>query len=276
MGRSLVLFAATLAALLALTGFQATSETAATRLLGRLFGALIEIDRWLPVHQDDLQAVAADATRDQISLPDFALPVGVSREAVAAWDYEALRSEILADAGLQLYRDGRDAFGAEGAVAGDLALDEPARWAIDLLGEGMHGFWTAALVVTAGVSGLLLALAAISTGRAGRRSLLSPIIVGAGVFVVGTLIARVVLGMLGGSASSPVDEEVARLAEDAAWIGTRAGFATALLALVLVALAYLLGEGRAGDPWPSVLDEASPDEQPVFDTEAPRSPVQRS
>src|SRR6202008_3160436 len=50
----------TIVFLFSLTGFQVTSEPAATRLLGRIGASLIEIDRWFPAHQEELQLRAED------------------------------------------------------------------------------------------------------------------------------------------------------------------------------------------------------------------------
>ena len=58
----------TIVFLFSLTGFQITSQTAATRLLGRIGASLIEVDRWLPMHQEELQLRADDRPTGAVPL----------------------------------------------------------------------------------------------------------------------------------------------------------------------------------------------------------------
>src|SRR3990170_9002882 len=144
----------TAVALFALAGYQVTGETAATRLLGRLGAALIEIDRWLPAHREDIDLLARDRPEGSVRLADLPIEVTLPASAVIDAEAAALRERIVAAMGEALYRDGRDAFVGEDGDA-NLAVDEPVRWTASLLSRGAHGFWQAALALS------LLALVAV-------------------------------------------------------------------------------------------------------------------
>jgi hypothetical protein len=252
--RTFLVIVATLALLTGLTGYQATTETAGERMLGRLFGALIEVDRWLPAHREDLEAAAAaGGDRGLVALPDFPIAVSVPAEAITAGD-DRLRAEVLAASGTVLSEDGRDAFRQPDGSGGELSIDEPVRWAIDLLGSGGHGLWTVIFIVTAVLAGLIYLAAAASTAHQGLRPLFANVAEGALIFVAGTLVLRVLASLVGGD--SAVNEELSLIARDVAWIGTRAGVALALIAGALLALSSLLGvRDRNLDPWPDAVDE---------------------
>ena len=100
----------TVVALFALTGWQVTSETAATRLLGRLGAAIIEIDRWLPAHQEDIELVARDRERRCRPGPRPADRGDPPSSLVIDAEEARLRTLITEEMGRKLYEDGNSAF----------------------------------------------------------------------------------------------------------------------------------------------------------------------
>ncbi len=236
----------------ALVGFQATGQSASDRLLGRLVGAMVEIDRWLPGHRDDIQLEAQQKARGTIDVQGLPLPVTVRASDVISANNGDLANILLGAAGHTLYQAGASSF-RDDSSAGRLSVTEPARWVIALLGRDAHYVWTTLLGV-----GTILALAVIA-GAALRdghyRDLLWPLTVGSGlvtlVFIFVWVFARAINGLF----SEPVNREIVLIARDAAWIGVRDGLAITVAAFVFFLLASFIHIDRREWRWPGALDE---------------------
>jgi hypothetical protein len=221
----------TIVALFALTGWQVTSETASTRLLGRLGASMVEIDRWLPAHIDDIKLVARDRDDGTVQVRD--LPMNVTLPSVVVVDAEEpqLRTLITAEMGRQLYHDGNSAFRDNEGDKASLGINEPVRWTVTLLGRGMHGFWLAVMALT-----LLLTLAAaasmMTTGALPANSVAIGALIGGFLALGFWALLHVVEGM----ASSAADREIILILQDGAWIGVRDCGGVAIAAGVLALL----------------------------------------
>ncbi len=226
----------TIAALFALTGWQVTSETAATRLLGRLASAMIEIDRWLPAHEEDLQLLARDRTDGVILVRDLPIEVTLPSAVVLEAQPGVIEALIRQEMGRQLYEDGNSAFKDNDGNTASLGINEPVRWTVMMLGSGMHGFWTAALILT-----LLLALAAAASVMTTGETPVHAIATGAVIGAIASLGFYLLMHLVGSMASSAVDKETVMIIKDGAWIGVRNCGGVALASGVL---AFLLGMGR--------------------------------
>ena len=223
---------ATALLLFSFSGYQLTSETAATRLLGRLASSLVELERWVPSHSDDIQLLARDRAGETVVVDDLPVDVVLPSEAVlAAGENDAALAELLRDAMAQrLYLEGRDVLQDE-TGATHLGISEPVRWTVSFLDSGTHGTWRLALIV----SGLLTALFAGSFFWA-RRSPLLPMAAGAGIAAAVALLAWIVARAIGSSFESAVDQEIALILRDGAWLGLRNSLAAGA---ILLSLAYL-------------------------------------
>jgi hypothetical protein len=230
----------TVVALFALTGWQVTSETASTRLLGRLGASMVELDRWLPTHIEDIQLVARD--HDDGLTPIRDLPMDISLPSVVVVDAgePQLESLITQEMGRQLYQDGNNAFQDNEGDKASLAINEPVRWTVTLLGSGMHGFWLAVLALT-----LLLTLAAaasvMTTGELPANSMAIGAVIG-GVLALGFW---ALMHLAEGMAGSAADREIVLILQDGAWIGVRDCGGVAIAAGVL---ALLLSFTRSRQP----------------------------
>lgn len=241
---SLLVAAATAAALFALAGYQVTGETAAVRLLGRLAAALVEVDRWLPAHREDIDLLARGEPDRTVVLNDLPVPVALPAADVIDADETALRDRIVGSMGEALYRDGSGAFRAEAGGA-RLSVAEPTRWTATLLSRGAHAFWLAALVLT-----LLTALALAAVFLQGGRSPLLPLTAGA-VFAAACSLAVWLLAQAAEpSLAAPVDREVALILRDGAWLGLRNAAAVAAAGLAVRALLAISRPGEGGAPLP--------------------------
>lgn len=213
----------TIAALLCLTGYQVTGETAGTRLLSRLAAALAELDRWLPAHHEDLALLARDRPQSHVPLHDFPIAVSLPASEVAGADLSQLRSRILDRLGEVLYRQGMGAFRDDAGHSPSLDIVEPVRWSVTLLQQDANRVWLAALPVAT-----LLLVAAVAVVLSNGASPLPALAAGAGaaalVFAAGWGAAQLVGSVL----ASPVDREIMLIARDGAWIGLRNSLAVLL------------------------------------------------
>lgn len=254
-GPSGVLAALTTAVVLfSLAGHQVTSATAGPRFLGRLGAALIEVDRWLPAHREDIDLLARDKPASVVQLRD--LPVDVRLPAVSLIDADdaVLRRLIVAEMGRILYEDRTAAFRDESGQKGSLGIGEPVRWTVTLLGSGVHGFWQAALPIS-----LLMLVAFVAAVMLGGRSPLPPLIVGAGIAALCSFGVWLLAQAGSGAFSSPVDKEIMLILRDGAWIGVRNGVAVAVIGVTLVFLSSLIARQRQEDAWRGKPTSPPPD-----------------
>ena len=214
--------------LFSLAGFQVTTQTAGVRLLSRLSAALIEFDRWLPEHRDDLDLLARDRPTGFVR-PELPVPVSLPARSLIGASDDVNRALILNAMGTTLYDQGLDAFPSESGASQKPAIDEPAYWAIRLLSSGAHDFWVKALPVWL----LLLLVGAGLTLRAGR-SPLPALAAGAGIAIVASLAVWLLTDLASGISESATDREIAAILHDGAWIGVRNGVAVLAGSLALI------------------------------------------
>jgi hypothetical protein len=242
--------------LFTLTGYQVTSETAATRLLGRLGAALIEIDRWLPEHREDIVLLARD--RPDASVRPNDLPIDVvlsSAEVLSAEDDAALRRLMLRVMGETLYGQGPGAFRGPEGEPRSLGIDEPLRWSVMLLESSAHGFWRAVLPI-----GLLLWLAPVAGVLLAGRLPFRQIALGAGVAAAASLAWWALMEATSGLFSGAVDRETILILRDGAWLGLRNSIAVGVAAVGIVALIGIMGRPRLeARPWQPALPAESVD-----------------
>ena len=221
----------TIVFLFSLTGFQITSEQAATRLLGRLGASLIEIDRWLPAHQEELQLRAEDRPNGAVPLAGVPVAAEIPSSRVLGAPPEVLRDRVIEAMGLALYNNGTDALRDEKGPV-ELSIEEPVRWAIDALQRDMNSIWLPPMAF----SGIVLAGLCLDFMRMGR-SPLSSILVGAFTATFFAAAAWILATLGAGIMESGVDKEVMQVAKDGAFMGLRnsvtMGAAATALMLVL-------------------------------------------
>jgi hypothetical protein len=221
----------TVVVLFCLAGFQVTNETAGQRLLGRVGAALIELDRWLPAHHDDIELLSRDRPDAPLTLPDLPVDVTISPSAAIDASDESLRMVITRAMGEKLYSDGSGAVHDEEGKS-HLGVAEPVRWTINLLGDSAHSFWRSALILT-GLILLVLCAGLLWT----RQSPVVAIAVGGGIAAAFSLIVWLIAEALQSVIDGAMDKEIALVMRDGAWLGLRNGLAVLAIGL---AVAYLL------------------------------------
>lgn len=254
----LLLAAATALTILSLSAFQSTDATAGPRLLGRLFAAMVELDRWLPAHRDDIQTLARERERGLLVLEDLPMYVPLRGSDILAANDASLKRLIRNEAGRQLYNEGIGAFQAANGATGSLPITEPARWTIALYESDAHGFWAVA-AAAAGLSAVFLALVVLvaTIGNRARSIAVAAgigaviaLVLGAAFWGLMTAVSQVVSGL--------VNREIALIMRDSAWIVVRNSFAVLLAAVAVYAAVAIAGRRPyETDAWPGAIDEAS-------------------
>lgn len=219
-------------ALFALAGFQITSAAPATRLLGRQAAAMIEIDRWLPAHHDDLELLARDRADGVIPIAGLPIPVTLAAPLVTNGDEAAVRKVVVLSMGSALYHEGSNAFVDDKGNTLKPSMEEPIRWSADLLGKGAHGFWQVTLALT-----LLILVASVAAVLMGGGDPITPVAVGAAFATALSLAVWLLTQLAKDTVSAPVDQEIVLAVRDGAWIGIRNAGA---IAVAMIGMRLLL------------------------------------
>lgn len=243
----------TIVSLFALTGWQVTSESASTRLLGRLGAAMIEIDRWLPAHEEDLKLVARDRDASgAVAVRDLPFNVVLPSSFVLEADRAQLRALISAEIGRQLYQAGRGAIRDNEGAPARLGILEPVRWTVFFLSPTMHNLWFAILVLA-----VLLALAAAAAVLSTGHNPVHAIALGALLGALASLAVWGAMQLLAGMVSDAAEHEIILILRDGAWMGVRNGGGVAFTAGVLAFL-MTMGQRRGSAPQPLDYHRAGP------------------
>jgi hypothetical protein len=225
------IFAALMAAgaLFALAGYQVTSQASGERLLGRLGASLVELDRWLPAHRDDLQVQAKDRPGEVIVIGEMPLKwVVVPSDGVVDASDDELRGLLTEGMGHALYLNGAAALSPEGEDVSRLSLIEPARWAVELLNQRANAFWLATLALS-----LILLLALSGALLLGRTSPFSAVALGAGIAAGCSLAVWVLAFGAGFAFTSAIDKEIMMMVRDGASLGLRNAIGVGIIAVAL-------------------------------------------
>jgi hypothetical protein len=235
--------------LFAFAGYQVTSEETATRLLGRLSASLVELDRWVPVHREDIELAARDRPQEAVLVDDLPVDVVIpSSVALEAGDAE-MSAILRAAMGRRLHDEGHGAFQDEEGEP-QLPVTEPVRWTISLLSSGTHTFWRVASLAAAVLTLMLLVSLSLS-----RRSPFTPVAVGAIAAAVASFFVWLVGGAGNSVFASSVDREIMLIMRDGAWLGLRNSLALAVIALSLLYLWRTLIDPRSRyeeSYWPDI------------------------
>ena len=215
----------TILALASLTGYQITSETSAVRLLGRLGAALVELDRWLPAHREDIELLARDRPTEPLILNELPVDVAIPAEVALEASEPVVKATITEAMGHRLYEDGYDAIQDEQGET-HLGLTEPLRWTVGSLDSSAHSFWRLALIVSGGA---LIVLSLVLFWA--RQSPVPGFAVGSAIGALLALMAWLAASFFGASVDGALDEEIAQVTLDGVWIGLRNSFAATAIGL---------------------------------------------
>jgi hypothetical protein len=157
---------------LAINAVQLSSEGAGQRLLGRSVAVGTNIDAILPDIQASLQEKAQEGGTDPVRVPDFPIPVELSRDEALSLEGAALRERILEGAAARLYQDGMSAW-AEGDPKAKqdiepISITGAIRRGLDLITAKNHDRFVVAAIVL-GFLSAALGMGLLASGRSWGR-----------------------------------------------------------------------------------------------------------
>lgn len=202
-----------------------TSDGPAHRGLEHSVAILTEIDSYLDSHYDDLRAQAELSREDTVDLPDFPIPVSITREELLNSDRQQFRTLVLAkaaepihDDGVSVMRGDRDSetsfVSREGAIRNGMQLLRPTPHRI-------MSYVTVVLAIAAAILAFALVVASKGYGRVLALGL--TVLIAAAPFLVLAVALRFALRFAADGADDMLSKEYLELAQELAWAPIRNG-----------------------------------------------------
>jgi len=241
----------------AISAVQLSSEGTGQRLLRRSVAVSTDIDAVLPDLQTALRERAREGSGETVSLPDFPVPVDLTREDALRLEGPALRERILSEASDRLYEDGMSAWSAADPDARQsietISVPGALKHGLGLITAANHDRMVIAAVVLGVLSAMCAALLAASVRSWGRLVALSAATI---VAALPLLAAAVAVRFAFRTAQEEADPFVWGLLElgvEAMWVPIRnylaltvLGFTVLLLTLVFIWAGSRLSPRSAG------------------------------
>jgi len=241
----------------AISAVQLSSEGTGQRLLRRSVAVSTQIDAVLPDLQIALRERAREGSSETVRVPDFPVPVDLTREEALRLEGPALRERILSEASDRLYEDGMSAWSAADPDARQsietISVPGALKRGLGLITAANHDRMVIAAVVLGVLSAMCAALLAASVRSWGRLVALSAATI---VAALPLLAAAVAVRFAFRTAQEEADPFVWGLLElgvEAMWVPIRnylaltvLGFTVLLLTLVFIWAGSRLSPRSAG------------------------------
>lgn len=229
----------------AISAVQLSSEGTGQRLLRRSVAVSTQIDAVLPDLQIALRERAREGSGETVRVPDFPVPVDLTRDEALRLEGPALRERILSEASVRLYEDGMSAWSAADPDARQsietISVPGALKRGLGLITAANHDRMVIAAVVLGVLSAMCAALLAASVRSWGRLVALSAATI---VAALPLLAAAVAVRFAFRTAQEEADPFVWGLLElgvEAMWVPIRnylaltvLGFTMLLLTLVFI------------------------------------------
>jgi hypothetical protein len=231
--------------LLAVNAIQLSSEGVGQRLLGRSVAVSTNIDAILPDLQAALREEAQEGEADPVRLPDFPIPVELSRDEALSLEGSALRERILEEAAARLYQDGMPAW-AEGDPPGEqdielISVTGALQRGLGLITAKNHDRFVVAAAVVGFLSAVLGVALLASVRSWGRLIALSVVTIAAALPSLATAVAVRFGFRTAQEEADPFVSGLLDLGVEAMWVPIRnyvaltvLGFTALLLTLVFI------------------------------------------
>jgi hypothetical protein len=229
----------------AISAVQLSSEGTGQRLLRRSVAVSTQIDAVLPDLQTALRERAREGSGETVRVPDFPVPVDLTRDEALRLEGPALRERILSEASDRLYEDGMSAWAAADPDARQsietISVPGALKRGLGLITAANHDRMVIAAAVLGVLSAMCAALLAASVRSWGRLVALSVATI---VAALPLLAAAVAVRFAFRTAQEEADPFVWGLLElgvEAMWVPIRnylaltvLGFTVLLLTLVFI------------------------------------------
>ena len=229
----------------AISAVQLSSEGTGQRLLRRSVAVSTQIDAVLPDLQIALRERAREGSSETVRVPDFPVPVDLTREEALRLEGPALRARILSGASDRIYEDGMSAWSAADPDARQsiemISVPGALKRGLGLITAANHDRMVIVAIVLGVLSAMCAALLAASVRSWGRLVALSAATI---VAALPLLAAAVAVRFAFRTAQEEADPFVWGLLElgvEAMWVPIRnylaltvLGFTVLLLTLVFI------------------------------------------
>lgn len=241
----------------AISAVQLSSEGTGQRLLRRSVAVSTDIDAVLPDLQTALRERAREGSGETVRVPDFPVPVDLTREEALRLEGPALRERILSEASDRLYADGMSTWSAADPDARQsietISVPGALKRGLGLITAANHDRMVIAAVVLGVLSAMCAALLLASVRSWGRLVALGAAAI---VAALPLLAAAVAVRFAFRTAQEEADPFVWGLLElgvEAMWVPIRnylaltvLGFTVLLLTLVFIWAGSRLSPRSAG------------------------------
>ncbi len=241
----------------AISAVQLSSEGTGQRLLRRSVAVSTDIDAVLPDLQTALRERAREGSGETVRVPDFPVPVDLTREEALELEGPALRERILSEASDRLYADGMSTWSAADPDARQsietISVPGALKRGLGLITAANHDRMVIAAVVLGVLSAMCAALLLASVRSWGRLVALGAAAI---VAALPLLAAAVAVRFAFRTAQEEADPFVWGLLElgvEAMWVPIRnylaltvLGFTVLLLTLVFIWAGSRLSPRSAG------------------------------
>jgi hypothetical protein len=224
----------------AISAVQLSSEGTGQRLLRRSVAVSTGIDAVLPDLQTALRERAREGSGETVRVPDFPVPVDLTREEALRLEGPALRERILSEASDRLYEDGMSAWSAGDPDARQsietISVPGALKRGLGLITAANHDRMVIAAAVLGVLSAMCAALLAASVRSWGRLVALSAATI---VAALPLLAAAVAVRFAFRTAQEEADPFVWGLLElgvEAMWVPIRNYLALTVLGLTVLLL----------------------------------------
>ncbi|MDO8614289.1 MAG: hypothetical protein Q7T33_00955 [Dehalococcoidia bacterium] len=236
----------------ATSAVQLSSEGTGQRLLRRSVAVSTQIDAVLPDLQIALRERAREGSGETVRVPDFPVPVDLTRDEALRLEGPALRERILSEASVRLYEDGMSAWSAADPDARQsietISVPGALKRGLGLITAANHDRMVIAAVVLGVLSAMCAALLAASVRSWGRLVALSAATIVAALPLLAAAVAVRFAFRTAQEEADPFGWGLLELGVEAMWVPIRNYLALTVLGFTLLMLTLLFI--WAGSRWP--------------------------
>jgi hypothetical protein len=202
-----------------------TSDGPAHRGLEHSVAILTEIDAYLDTHYDGVRAQAELSRESVVDLPDFPIPVSITRDELINSDRQQFRTLVLASAADSIHDDGVSVMrGDRDSDTSFVSREGAVRNGMQLLRPTPHRIMSYVTIVLAAAAAILaLALVITAKGYGRILALGLAVFIAAAPFLILAIALRFGLGAAADGADDVLSKEYLELAQEFTWAPIRNG-----------------------------------------------------
>jgi len=227
----------------AISAVQLSSEGTGQRLLRRSIAVSTDIDAVLPDIETALQERAREASGETVRVPDFPIPIDLTRDEALQLEGPALRARILSEASDRVYEGGMSAWSAADPDARQsietISVPGALKRGLGLITAANHDRMIIVAIVLGVLSAICAAMLVASVRSWGRLVALSAAIIAAALPLLAAAVAVRFAFRTAQEAADPFVWGLLELGVEAMWVPIRNYLALTVLGFTLLMLTLL-------------------------------------